>query len=89
MRPGEKMSPKNREFCEGLIHDPKVVRTFLRQHVLYQDRAKDIMATDKPPLPKHNSALRGGLQHVPPSPRSKSGEPVCARAVPSAPNALA
>lgn len=45
---GEKMSPKNREFCEGLIHDPKVVRTFLRQHVLYQDQAKDIMATDKP-----------------------------------------
>lgn len=44
---GKKMSPKNREFCEGLIHDPAKVRTFLRQHVLYQDRAKDILATDK------------------------------------------
>lgn len=45
---GEKMSPKNREFCEGLIHRPADVRTFLRQHVLYQDRARDILATDKP-----------------------------------------
>jgi len=45
---GEKMSPKNRVFCERLIHDPADVRTFLRQHVLYQDRAKDILATDKP-----------------------------------------
>ncbi|MCA1334907.1 hypothetical protein [Pseudooceanicola marinus] len=45
---GQKMSPKNRTFCEGLIHNPGDVRTFLRQHVLYQDRAKDILATDKP-----------------------------------------
>lgn len=44
---GEKMSPKNRAFCETLIHNPAEVRTFLRQHVLYQDRAKDILATDK------------------------------------------
>lgn len=45
---GEKMSPKNRTFCETLICNPGDVRTFLRQHVLYQDRAKDILATDKP-----------------------------------------
>ena len=45
---GEKMSPKNRTFCENLICNPADVRTFLRQHVLYQDRAKDILATDKP-----------------------------------------
>ena len=45
---GEKMAAKNRDFCEGLIHNPKDVRTFLRQHVLYQERAKDILATDKP-----------------------------------------
>lgn len=44
---GEKMSPKNRAFCENLIHNPPDVRTFLRQHVLYQERAKDILATDK------------------------------------------
>ncbi|MEM5542650.1 hypothetical protein WNY61_07855 [Sulfitobacter sp. AS92] len=44
---GEKMSPKNRIFCENLIHNSADVRTFLRQHVLYQDRAKDILATDK------------------------------------------
>lgn len=44
---GEKMSPKNQRFCELLIHNPKDVRTFLRQHVLYQDRANDILATDK------------------------------------------
>lgn len=44
---GEKMAPKNREFCEGLIHNPADVRTFLRQHVLYQERAQDILATDK------------------------------------------
>ncbi|MWD29327.1 hypothetical protein E0K89_017745 [Aquicoccus sp. SCR17] len=44
---GEKMSPKNRVFCERLIHDPADVRTFLRQHVLYQERAKDVLATDK------------------------------------------
>jgi len=45
---GEKMSPKNREFCERLIHKPGDVRTFLRQHILYQERANDILATDKP-----------------------------------------
>lgn len=45
---GEKMSAKNRTFCENLIHNPADVRTFLRQHVLYQDRAKEILATDKP-----------------------------------------
>lgn len=45
---GEKMSPKTRTFCESLIHNPANVRTFLRQHVLYQDMAKDILATDKP-----------------------------------------
>lgn len=45
---GETMSPKNRKFCENLIHNPAVVRTFLRQHVLYRDRAEDILATDKP-----------------------------------------
>ena len=45
---GEKMSPKNREFCERLIHRPADVRTFLRQHILYQERADDILATDKP-----------------------------------------
>ncbi|WP_306110943.1 MULTISPECIES: hypothetical protein [Roseovarius] len=45
---GEKMSPKNRSFYENLIHNPKDVRTFLRQHVLYQNRAEDILATDKP-----------------------------------------
>ncbi len=45
---GEKMAPKNQRFCERLIHDPNDVRTFLRQHVLYQERAKDILATDKP-----------------------------------------
>ncbi|WP_238368626.1 hypothetical protein [Mesobacterium pallidum] len=44
---GEKMSAKNRTFCESLIHNPADVRTFLRQHVLYQDRAKEILATDK------------------------------------------
>ena len=44
---GEKMSAKNRTFCENLIHNPADVRTFLRQHVLYQERAKDILATDK------------------------------------------
>lgn len=44
---GQKMSPKNRTYCENLIHNPADVRTFLRQHVLYQDRAKDILATDK------------------------------------------
>lgn len=44
---GEKMSPKSRDFCERLIHHPADVRTFLRQHVLYQERAKDILATDK------------------------------------------
>lgn len=44
---GKKMSPKNQSFCETLIHNPAEVRTFLRQHVLYQDRAKDILATDK------------------------------------------
>jgi len=43
----EKMSPKNRKFCERLIHNPAEVRTFLRQHVLYQERAKDILATDR------------------------------------------
>ncbi|MCE0505913.1 hypothetical protein LR948_11135 [Roseivivax sp. GX 12232] len=48
---GEKMSPKNQEFCERLIHNPSDVRTFLRQHVLYQERAQDILATDKP-IPK-------------------------------------
>ena len=45
---GEKMSPKNREFCDRLIHKPADVRTFLRQHILYQERADDILATDKP-----------------------------------------
>ena len=45
---GEKMSPKNREFCERLIHKPGDVRTFLRQHILYQERADDILATDRP-----------------------------------------
>lgn len=44
---GEKMSAKNRTVCENLIHNPADVRTFLRQHVLYQERAKDILATDK------------------------------------------
>ncbi|WP_417274032.1 hypothetical protein [Celeribacter halophilus] len=44
---GEKMSPKSRDFCEKLIHNPADVRTFLRQHVLYQERTKDILATDK------------------------------------------
>ncbi|WP_353476830.1 hypothetical protein PVT71_28650 (plasmid) [Salipiger sp. H15] len=45
---GETMSPKNQKFCERLIHNPADVRTFLRQHVLYQERAQDILATDKP-----------------------------------------
>ena len=44
----EKMSPKNRKFCERLIHNPAEVRTFLRQHVLYQEISQDILATDKP-----------------------------------------
>lgn len=44
---GEKMSAKNRTLCEGLIHNPADVRTYLRQHVLYHERAKDILATDK------------------------------------------
>jgi len=44
---GQKMSPKNLTFCEHLINDPADVRTFLRQHVLYQERATDILATDK------------------------------------------
>lgn len=44
---GERMSPKNQRFCERLIHNPKDVRTFLRQHILYQDRANDILATDR------------------------------------------
>lgn len=45
---GKKMSPKNRVFCERLIHDPADVRIFLSQHVLYKERAQDILATDKP-----------------------------------------
>ncbi|MFZ7094023.1 hypothetical protein [Primorskyibacter sp. 2E233] len=43
----ETMSPKVQRFCEGLIANQKNVRTFLRQHVLYQERAKDILATDE------------------------------------------
>ncbi|WP_417248703.1 hypothetical protein [Celeribacter sp.] len=54
-----KMSPKSRTFCEKLIHNPADVRTFLRQHVLYQERAKDILATDKPlTRPKLRDARR-------------------------------
>lgn len=45
---GKKMSPKNRVFCERLIHNPSDVRIFLSQHVLYKERAQDILATDKP-----------------------------------------
>lgn len=44
---GETMSPKVQRFCESLITEPENVRTFLRQHILYQERAEDIFATDK------------------------------------------
>lgn len=44
---GETMSPKVQRFCESLIAKPENVRIFLRQHILYQERAQDILATDK------------------------------------------
>ncbi|GAA6202952.1 hypothetical protein [Aquicoccus sp. SU-CL01552] len=42
-----KMAAKNRRFCEPLLRRPDNARTFLRQHVLYQETACDILATDK------------------------------------------
>ncbi len=44
---GRKMAPKNQAFCQRLIKDREKTRLFLCQHTLYQDRAMDILATDK------------------------------------------
>ncbi|THH34278.1 hypothetical protein E4Z66_18950, partial [Aliishimia ponticola] len=44
---GKTMAPKVQEFCQNLIANPKNVQTFLRQHVLYQERAQNILSTDK------------------------------------------
>ena len=51
----KKMSPGNRGFCEGLIQDPRKTRSFLSLHVRFQERAGDLLATDKP---LSGSALR-------------------------------
>ncbi len=57
----DKMSPKNQRFCERLVHEPADVRTFLTQHLRYQDMAGDILATDKPlPLDALRAARRLG-----------------------------